>query len=60
MGTVTNFVFTWSKGDNKLVVDYSELPHFAVDFAGADTIYEHVKGALLKQTLSKPLSYADL
>lgn len=41
-------------------VEYSDLPGFAVSFSGSGTIYEHTKGALLKKTLSKPLSFADI
>jgi hypothetical protein len=31
-----------------------------VSFSGSGTIYEHTKGALLKKTLSKPLSFTDI
>lgn len=41
-------------------VEYSDLPGFAVTFSGSGTIYGHTKGALLKKTLSKPLSFTDV
>jgi len=41
-------------------VEFSDLPGFAVSFSGSGTIYEHTKGALLKKTLSKPLSFTDV
>ena len=40
-------------------MDYSDLPHFGVTFAGTNRIYDHTKGALLKQTLSKMRSFDD-
>ena len=58
IGTVTNQIFTAWSGQEKFTVDYSDLPHFGVTFAGTNRIYDHTKGALLKQTLSK-MSYFD-
>ena len=60
IGTVTNQIFTVWNGHEKFTVDYSDLPHFGVEFAAANTIYDHTKGALLKQTLSKMRSYDDV
>ena len=45
---MTNHLFTATSGKDTFTVDYSDIPHFA----GPDTIYEHAKGALLKQTFS--------
>jgi len=61
IGTITSHVFTVLREDNyeKFTVDYSEIPSFAVEFTGADTIIDHAKGALLSQTMSKPTSYVD-
>ena len=41
-------------------VEFSDLPGFAVSFSGSGTIYEHTKGALLKKTLSKTVSFTDI
>ena len=41
-------------------VELTDLPGFAVTFSGAETIYEHAKGALLKTTLSKSVSFSDI
>lgn len=60
IGTVTNHIFTAESGRDRFTVDYSDIPHFALHFAGPETIYEHAKGALLKQTFSKPVSYTDV
>lgn len=61
IGTITSHVFTVLHEDHyeKFTVDYSEIPSFAVEFTGADTIIDHAKGALLSQTMSKPTSYVD-
>jgi hypothetical protein len=61
VGTVTNHVFTSESGkDDSFTVDYSDIPHFALHFAGAETIYEHAKGALLKKTFGKATAYRDV
>jgi hypothetical protein len=60
IGTVTNEIFTSWEGDEKFTVDHSQIPRFALDFAGADTIYDHASAALLKQTWSKQTSFADV
>ena len=62
IGTITNHLFTVLREDHyeKFTVDYSDIPSFAIEFTGADTIIDHAKGALLLTTLSKPVSYTDL
>jgi len=57
VGTVTNHIYTVESGHDTFTVDYSDIPHFALHFAGPDTIYEHAKGALLKKTFGKQTSY---
>jgi len=59
IGTITNHVFTSESDERIFTVDYSDIPHFALDFAGAETIYEHAKGALLQKTFGKQRSYSD-
>jgi hypothetical protein len=59
VGTVTNHIFTAVSGTDRFTVDYSDIPHFALHFAGPDTIYEHAKGALLQQTFGKETAYTD-
>ena len=61
IGTITSHLYTVLREDHyeKFTVDYSEIPSFAVEFTGADTIMDHAKGALLSQTMSKPTSYVD-
>ena len=60
IGDVTSHLFTSWEGNAKFTVDYSPIPRFALEFAGADTIYDHARGALLKQTWSKPVSFLDV
>lgn len=60
IGDVTSHLFTSWEGNAKFTVDYSKIPGFALRFAGADTIYDHARGALLKQTWSKPVSFVDV
>ena len=60
VGTVTNHMFTAESGKDTFTVDYSDIPHVALHFAGPDTIYSHAKGALLKKTFSKAVSYTDV
>jgi len=61
IGTVTNHVFTSASGpEDSFTVDYSDIPHFALHFAGPDTIYEHAKGALLQKTFGKATAYRDV
>ena len=62
IGTITNHLFTVLREDHyeKFTVDYSDIPSFAIEFTGADTIIDHAKGALLSTTLAKPVSYTEL
>ena len=62
IGTITNHLFTVLREDHyeKFTVDYSDIPSFAIEFTGADTIIDHAKGALLLTTCAKPVSYTDL
>lgn len=60
IGTVTNHIFTAESGADTYTVDYSDIPHFALDFAGPDTIYSHAKGALLLKTYGVETSYTDV
>jgi hypothetical protein len=60
IGDVTDDLFTATETNGRFTVDYSRIPRFALDFAGAGTIYDHAKGALLKQTWSKPISFEDI
>ena len=60
IGTVTNHIFVIWDDNEKFTVDYSDLPGFAVDFAGADTIIDHAKGAMAKETLAKVISFEDV
>lgn len=59
IGTITDHIFVATDGEQVFTLDYSDLPGFAVDFAGADTIYDHAKGALLSQTCSRTVSFQD-
>ena len=60
IGTVTNHIFVIWSGNEKFTVDYSDLPGFAVAFAGANTIIDHAKGAMAKETLAKVQSFTDV
>ena len=62
VGTITNHIFTVLDEETfqKYTIDYSEVPSFAVEFTGADVIIDHAKGALLKETLSKPTSFEEI
>ena len=60
VGTVVSETYTVWNGPARFVVDYSQLPDHAVKFAGPDTIFEHAKGGLLKQSLGKPTSFTDI
>jgi hypothetical protein len=60
IGDVTSELFTSWQGNEKFTVDHSQIPRFALDFAGPDTIYDHAKGALLQQTWSKEISFVDI
>ncbi len=60
IGTVTNHIYVIWSGNEKFTVDYSDLPGFAVAFAGANTIIDHAKGAMAKETLAKVQSFTDV
>lgn len=62
IGTITNHLFTILREDRyeKFTVDYSDIPKFAVEFTGADTIIDHAKGALLSATAAKSVSYTGI
>lgn len=53
---MTNEIFTSWEGKEKFTVDHSQIPRFALHFAGAD----HASAALLKQTWSKQVSFSDV
>jgi len=60
IGELTTHEYDANDGLDTYSVDFTDLPGFAVSFAGSDTIYEHAKGALLKETLSKGISFTDV
>ena len=60
IGEITTHEYYVDDGRDSYSVEYSDLPGFAVAFSGSDTIYEHTKGALLKKTLSKSMSFTDI
>jgi len=57
---ITTHEYYVDDGLDAYSVEYVDLPGFAVAFSGSDTIYEHAKGALLKKTLSKTISFTDI
>lgn len=59
IGTITTHVFVARGGDEEYAVSYSDLPGFAVTFAGSNTIYSHAKGSLLMETLGKEQKFED-
>ncbi len=60
IGDITTHEYYVDDGADAYSVEYVNLPGFAVAFSGSDTIYEHAKGALLKETLSKTISFTDI
>jgi hypothetical protein len=60
VGEVTNYLFTAVDGERHFTVDYSRIPALAIDFAGADTIYDEAKSALMKQSWSRVISFTDI
>lgn len=60
IGDIVTHEYYVDAGRDSYSVEFSDLPGFAVSFSGSDTIYEHTKGALLKKTLSKPISFTDI
>ena len=60
IGEITTHEYYVDEGRDSYSVEFADLPGFAVAFSGRDTIYEHTKGALLKKTLGKPISFTDI
>jgi hypothetical protein len=60
IGDITTHEYYVDNGRDSYSVEFSDLPGFAVAFSGSDVIYEHAKGALLKKTLSKPISFTEI
>ena len=60
IGDVSTDEYSAKDGIDTYSVEVTELPGFAVAFAGADSIYEHAKGMLLAKTLSKAISFTDV
>jgi len=59
IGTITHYLFLSRDRNEVYTVSYSDLPGFALKFAGSNTIYKHAKGSLLLETLGKERSYED-
>jgi hypothetical protein len=57
LGSITDQIY--SADANRFTVDYSDLPHAAVWFAGSDTLYKNAMGALLKSLHGKPMGYSN-
>ena len=60
IGDITTHEYSVEDGRDSYSVEYTNLPGFAVAFSGSDVIYDHAKGALLKTTLSKTISFSDI
>lgn len=60
VGDITTVEHSAKEGLDTYTVDYTTLPGFAISFSGTDGIYDHAKNAVLKDTISKPLSYTDI
>lgn len=60
IGDITTDEYYVDDGLDSYSVELTDLPGFAVAFSGPETIYEHAKGALLKTTLSKAISFTDI
>jgi hypothetical protein len=60
IGDITTHEFYVDDGRDAYSVEFTDLPGFAVAFSGSDSIYTHAKGALLKQTISKTISFSDI
>ena len=60
IGDITTHQYSVTSGRDSYLVDFADLPGFAVAFAGKKSIYDHAKGALLKVTLSKSISFSDI
>ncbi len=60
IGDIATHEYYLENGRDAYSVEFTDLPGFAVVFSGRDGIYEHAKAALLKTTLSKPVSFTDI
>jgi len=60
VGDITTVEHSVKERLDTYTVDYTTLPGFAISFSGTDGIYDHAKNAVLKDTISKPLSYTDI
>ncbi len=60
IGDITTDEYYVNDGRDSFSVELTDLPGFAVAFSGSDVIYDHAKGALLKSTLSKLISFSDV
>jgi hypothetical protein len=60
IGDIVTHEYYLDEGLDSYTVDFTDLPGFAVAFSGREIIYEHAKGALLLDTLSKPISFTDV
>lgn len=60
VGDITTVEQSAKEGLDTYTIDYTTLPGFAISFSGTDGIYDHAKNAVLKDTISKPLSYTDI
>jgi hypothetical protein len=60
VGDITTVEHSAKEGLDTYTVDYTSLPGFAISFSSADGIYDHAKGAVLKNTFSKAISYTDI
>jgi hypothetical protein len=60
IGDITTHEYYVDDDRDSYSVEITDLPGFAVTFSGSKTIYEHAKGALLKTTLSKSISFSDV
>ena len=60
VGDITTIEHSAQEGLDTYTIDYTALPGFAISFSSTDGIYDHAKGAVLKNTFSKPISYTDI
>jgi len=60
VGDIATDEYIVNDGIDSYSVEVTELPGFALFFAGPETVYDHTKGALLKTTLSKAISFTDV
>lgn len=60
IGDITTHEYYVDDGLDAYSVEFTDLPGFAVSFSGNETIYEHAKGALLKNTLSRSIAFTDV